>query len=371
MLKNYFLSLVLLIFCSIGYSQTTITYQKDTGGDIQMKTIVVEEDADLDKEVKSLKLPNKVEKRLLQDISDNYQAGESFVWQNQVGKTNYKFQVGDTNTDVQINGIELPRLFDLDGIDNNVLMIGGSQAYLGLGYEAFDFKNDTRSDVRGVTVTDVVAGETAFNAGLEEGDVITAVNGVATPSPSLFKDAVSELEPRKTVVFTINRDGKEHNLSSLVGKSASPFNFFDKGESVVEHPFLKMDLENILEGVDLSGDLEGLKQQLENMNFDGLLNFNDKPRLGVGIENSEDGVIITNVERGSVADKSGIKNGDVITKFNGQDIEVVSNLIDAIEKVDFDDEVEVEILRDGKQKTIKAKIKKKEMRKVIIKGQKG
>lgn len=386
MKKHHFLSLFLLFFISVGHSQTTITLTKEKGNNIEKKVMVSDDNKEVDALVESMKLPNKIEKEVLQDIKQNYLEGRNYVWETTDGKTSYKVEIGDQESVAQIERFEIPGIIDLDFNDKNVFVIDNSQAYLGLGFEAFDFKNDSRTDVRGVIVKEIVEGESAFNAGLEEGDVITAINGVSTPSPSLFKDAISELKPRDEIVFTINRDGKEHQLNSVVGKKESSFNWMENGGNGVEHPFFQMDLEKMLQGFnveDLQGRLKGLdfnmedlEQQLQDLDFEGLFGLNgmvnmDKPKLGVGIENSEDGVVVDLVEKDSAAEKAGIETGDIIKKINGVEVEVVDDLIDAVQDIEMGKKVDIVVERDGKTKKLKTEFQKRKIRKVIIKGQEG
>lgn len=67
-----------------------------------------------------------------------------------------------------------------------------------------------------------------------------------------------------------------------------------------------------------------------------------------------DGVKVTNVSKGSAADKAGIKEGDIITKINTTKIENPSALSDAIGDKKPKDEVTITYKRDGKENTTKA-----------------
>jgi putative serine protease PepD len=72
-------------------------------------------------------------------------------------------------------------------------------AYLGVGIAA-------ASD--GVRLTDVRSGTPAENAGLESGDVITAIDGHAVSDPSALSSAIDAKRPGDTVELTYKRDGK-------------------------------------------------------------------------------------------------------------------------------------------------------------------
>ncbi len=68
------------------------------------------------------------------------------------------------------------------------------------------------------------------------------------------------------------------------------------------------------------------------------------------------GALVAGITPGSPADAAGILVGDVILKFNNQDIETMRSLPRIVAKTDIDIEVDVLILRKGKKKTIKVKI---------------
>ncbi|WP_317366302.1 trypsin-like peptidase domain-containing protein [uncultured Tyzzerella sp.] len=59
------------------------------------------------------------------------------------------------------------------------------------------------------------------------------------------------------------------------------------------------------------------------------------------------GVIVVEVEKGSNAEKSGIKEGDIITSFNGEKIETVDDLSIALNKCKPNDTVSFEVVREG------------------------
>ncbi len=90
-----------------------------------------------------------------------------------------------------------------------------------------------------------------------------------------------------------------------------------------------------------------------------------KPRAFLGVttnSNDEDGKAekkgaeITNVSKGSAAEKAGLKEGDVITKVNDATIEDPSDLTEAIGSHKPNDEVTVYYKRDGKDMSAKAKL---------------
>jgi serine protease Do len=90
--------------------------------------------------------------------------------------------------------------------------------------------------------------------------------------------------------------------------------------------------------------------------------------LGVGIDDVNQamadylgmekpmGALVNQVSPGSSAEKAGIEVGDVITQFNGKPIKTRQALPPVVGSVMPETEVSVEVFRDGKFKTIKAKL---------------
>ena len=83
---------------------------------------------------------------------------------------------------------------------------------------------------------------------------------------------------------------------------------------------------------------------------------NRGPLIGVRGEDVEKGCKITEIFPGMPAEKAGIKEGDIVTKFDGQSIKTLEELIKAVQKKKVGDEVEVEFLRGDEVKKEKVKL---------------
>lgn len=71
-------------------------------------------------------------------------------------------------------------------------------------------------------------------------------------------------------------------------------------------------------------------------------------------EGTHKGAEVTNVTRGSAAEKAGLKNGDVITKLNDKKVDDPNSLSDVVTSFKPKDEVTVYYKRDGKEQSAKA-----------------
>ena len=122
------------------------------------------------------------------------------------------------------------------------------------------------------------------------------------------------------------------------------------------------------------GDVEGLLaltaprsprpprvQALPRMNMapmEGLdgIPFPDENRafLGVTTEQTDGGVKVTGVSKGSAAEKAGLKKDDIITMIGSTRVETSEALYDAVSKYKPEEKVAVSYKRDGKESTVNA-----------------
>ena len=76
----------------------------------------------------------------------------------------------------------------------------------------------------------------------------------------------------------------------------------------------------------------------------------------LGLDHDVSGVLIGDVVSGAPADQAGIERGDVITQFNGQAVSDVIQLRNTVAAMQPGTEVEVGLLRSGKQKSVSVKL---------------
>ncbi|NOY61556.1 MAG: DegQ family serine endoprotease [Gammaproteobacteria bacterium] len=68
------------------------------------------------------------------------------------------------------------------------------------------------------------------------------------------------------------------------------------------------------------------------------------------------GAVIAQVIKGSAADKAGLKTGDVVTAINGRAVHSSAQLRNAVGMLRIGEKAELEIIRDGRSRTIEARI---------------
>ena len=81
---------------------------------------------------------------------------------------------------------------------------------------------DVAGNSVGVIVAGVQAGGPADKAGIKPGDVVTKINGIATPTLSVLEDVLAGLKPNdKATVTLLRADGTTHDLTVTLGNLGS------------------------------------------------------------------------------------------------------------------------------------------------------
>lgn len=82
----------------------------------------------------------------------------------------------------------------------------------------------------------------------------------------------------------------------------------------------------------------------------------DAPVLGVHIEDTDDGLVVTRVLPGGSAARSKMLRGDIILGLNDDDIANTNDLVDAVQRRRPTAKVRVRVLRDGKPLTLESQL---------------
>lgn len=81
-----------------------------------------------------------------------------------------------------------------------------------------------------------------------------------------------------------------------------------------------------------------------------------RPTLGITMGENKDGVLVSDVKVGSVADTAGLQKGDIITAINDDKVTSLASLKYALYKYEVGDTVTIHYLRNGKAMTTKLKL---------------
>ncbi|ANH83381.1 signaling protein [Niabella ginsenosidivorans] len=200
----------------------------------------------------------------------------------------------------------------------------------------------------GVTVINVTGESAADKAGLKEGDIITQVDGTTITTPDGLSSAIKDKDPGDKVSITYKRDGKTFTTSATLTKWKAPEGngYFNQGNG---NTFSMPPM-----------DLNELFRQMPNQGRNRNYRFysypdmdSDSPKIGIRIQELDkgDGVKILEVEKGSDADKAGLKSGDIIKEINGRTINSTDNAGRVI-RDNRKSSLEFKINRNGHNQTI-------------------
>jgi serine protease Do len=229
----------------------------------------------------------------------------------------------------------------------------GSSSYLGV--DIADVTTDRLGSLKlkeekGVEVTMVDQDAPAGKAGIKEHDVILSMNGTAVESKTQLQRMIHETPPGRLVTLGLSRDGQPVTLKVQLSDRRSEFHSLAKSKDNDFHfempPIPPMpnlpdfDVPNI--GV----------VYVHSSTRSGLMVENLTPQLSefFGAKNG-DGVLVRSVEKGSRADKAGLRAGDVIVRVGDQAVHDTSDFTHALHSRSAGS-VNVDVIRDKKAQTL-------------------
>jgi serine protease Do len=221
----------------------------------------------------------------------------------------------------------------------------GGRSYLGVDIR--DVTTDRLAalklkEERGVEITMVDADAPAGKAGLKEHDVILEFNGTTVESGEQIRRLIREVPPGRTVTLGISRDGTPMKISvqladhDTVVAQARP-RVFVPVPRVQVFPRNGMDLPFQIQTYSsvLGVQTEGLTRQLGEY---------------FGVKDGE-GVLVRSVEKGSAAEKAGLKAGDVIIKADNEKLTDRSDLSHILRSHRTGGKMTVVVMRDKHEQT--------------------
>ena len=172
----------------------------------------------------------------------------------------------------------------------------------------------------GVLITDVKTDSPADKAKMKRGDVIVEFDGTEIKDVNQFRMLAAEAAPGEKINIVLIREGKKKSIKLEIGER-SP----ETAESSIEE-----------DAEDISPLFLGV----------GLQSLKDEFRETLELPNDIDGVIVTDVQRGTPAAKAGLRRGDVIVEINKKQVENLDDFRKVMDDYD-EDKVMVVIYRGG------------------------
>lgn len=170
-----------------------------------------------------------------------------------------------------------------------------SRGWLGVGIQPVteDLANQFHLErEEGVLVNEVFDGEPAHKAGVQPGDIILMVENTTVDTPTGLAKAVAGLSPGKPTTLKILRNGERRQVSVLLTERKDESETAEAVPAKTPESALGLNIQDITKEVAERLKLKDTK-----------------------------GVLVTKVESDSLADRGGLKEGDVIKEINRQAIE--------------------------------------------------
>jgi C-terminal processing protease CtpA/Prc len=220
----------------------------------------------------------------------------------------------------------------------------------GRSYLGVDIQDVTKDRVsalklkeeRGVEITMVDADAPAGKAGLREHDVILQFNDTAVESEEQLRRLIRETPAGRTVTLGISRDGAPMKVSvqlaehSKVVAESAPRIVVPR---IPQFPRNGMDFPQIqiqTYSSILGAQTENLTRQLGDY---------------FGVKNGE-GILVRSVEKGSAAEKAGLKAGDVIIRADNEKLTDRSDLAQILRKHRGGGPLNLVVMRDKHEQPI-------------------
>lgn len=206
----------------------------------------------------------------------------------------------------------------------------GNRAFLGVVTAKTD---------QGAKINSVEKESAAEKAGLKKEDIITKIGDEKIEGSDDLFNAIGKYKPEDTITITYLREGKEATTKTLLGKNA----YTD------------------IRGFNYNND----HFNIETPNFPGFngmeFNFNRKPRLGLQIQDLEEGkgVKILEVDKDTPAANAGLQKEDLITGIDGKPITSVDDLKATLKNIKEGDSIKLSYQRAGKTQITDIKFPKK------------
>lgn len=192
------------------------------------------------------------------------------------------------------------------------------RGYLGIGFEPLKPEVAEElglKDQQGFVVKSVVKGSPASNAGLKPLDVIVSVGGKSFKEGRELQRLVSTLPLHKSVDLTVVRDGKTIVVPVTIEEQPD-----DYGVSTLQRRGNKAPNEEKDEDV-----------SVEKFGFD-VADLDSDLAKSFGFKSNTEGVVITEVQPGSIASEAGLRRGVLITKINRKSVTSAKEVRNMLEK---------------------------------------
>jgi serine protease Do len=227
--------------------------------------------------------------------------------------------------------------FSMESLIKNGKVVRG---YLGVEIGSIDQAKAKFFDLaldQGALVNNVAPKSPAQKGGLQRGDIILEIDGVKIKDPSHLRLRVAQAMPGQEIKLLILRKRAEKTLTLTVGEQPKDFGkgFEEQEEAPQEEPQRNViQSDNVFKGIQIQDLDDHLRQRLE-------------------LSEDINGVVITEIEEGSPADRAKLQPGIIIQEIQPKkesqswEVKDVKSFLNLMKKIKKGEDVLV-FIRSGK-----------------------
>ncbi len=206
----------------------------------------------------------------------------------------------------------------------------------------------------GAKVEELSPGGPAERAGLNKGDIITKIADTPIKSQVDLRSSMLVYPAGRTVNVEYVRDGQKKSTQIKLEEYKRPRQAIPSTPEPSD-PGQELDIDQFMK------NMPNMQRRRQNNSDAPTQPRTGTPRLGVtisdatetvrkqfGIPAEASGAVIMGVEPGSIAENLGLREGDVVTKFDGKTVSTGVTLSDLIKSVKWGDQKSISFTRFGK-----------------------
>ena len=242
---------------------------------------------------------------------------------------------------LEVSANAQPRIFHMDR--------QRTHGWLGVNIEDVTHRLAEEKDLTatsGAYVQDVTEDSPAEDAGIKEGDVIVKLDGKTIEDTGDLTRALSHMKPNTEVKVEVVRKNEHKEFSVKLEKAPESYAY---SYSYSTPPTPRIPSTPFHFNFSFNNDFDGLGVQELTRQLADYFEVPDRR-----------GLLVTSVKKGSSAEEAGFKAGDVVVKVDGNKIEDVGDLRDAVRHEEKEHSVDCSVIRKGKSVSLKWRISEEE-----------
>ncbi len=219
---------------------------------------------------------------------------------------------------------------------------GTQKGWLGVAIQDITSQMEKAMDLKsrdGALVAEVERKSPAEAAGIKEGDIIVQFAGKNIEDTNDLQKAVADTKPESKVTVIVMRKGEKKTLDVVVGKKPSIARMISVSPRG-------------------TGDFS-VFFGAQNHQGMSLRELNEQLGQYFGVSEGS-GVLVWEVEKGSAADKAGVRAGDVLTTIGKKKIKGLRDVGRALGIYDDGEKTELDVVRKGTHQTLTLEVQDSE-----------